>query len=95
MHRLILSLPKENTGVVRTVSDYINHDCILICKMKRSYQVPQGLNREEKMEKLIRIFFSFPMGCQRQKILPNQQRDLSHSILVREEWLFSPFYNNN
>ena len=52
MHRLILSLPKENTGVVRTVSDYINHDCILICKMKRSYQVPQGLNREEKMEKV-------------------------------------------
>ena len=53
MHRLLLSLPKENTGVVRTiVYDYINHDCILICKMKRSYQVPQGLNREEKMEKV-------------------------------------------
>lgn len=50
MHRLILSLPKENTGVVRT--NYIKHDCILICKMKRSYQVPQGLNRDEKMEKV-------------------------------------------
>ena len=48
MHTLIFSLKKENTGVVRT----IDHDCILICKMKRSYQVPQGLNREEKMEKV-------------------------------------------
>ena len=94
MHTLILILQKH-WGTTHALSHYINHDCILICKMKRSYQVPQGLNGEEKMEKLIRIFFSFPMGCQRQKILPNQQRDLSHSILVREEWLFSPFYNNN
>ena len=52
MHTLIFSLQKENTGVARTVYDYINHDCILICKMKRSYQVPQGLNVEEKNGKV-------------------------------------------
>ena len=87
MHTLILILQKENFGELRLYT-CLQNETILS-------STSGAEQKRKKWKKLIRIFFSFPMDCQRQKILPNQHRDLSHSILVTEEWLFSPFYNNN